>query len=79
MTTAPRPSGNRLAIGALCFLAAVAMLPIAFVRLHSALEGPGYGSPEVQLALIVLGITGAVLGAGVCLLVWEGAARLQKW
>jgi hypothetical protein len=55
------------------------MLPIAFLRLHAALEGPGYGSPEVRTVLIVLGVTGAALGTGVCLLVWEGAARLRKW
>lgn len=79
MTAAPRPSGVRLALGALSFLAAVGTLPIAFVRLHTALEGPGYGSPEVRWALIVLGATGAALGTGVCLLVWEGAARLRKW
>jgi hypothetical protein len=79
VTAAPRPSSTRLAIGALCFVAAIVMLPIAFLRLHAALEGPGYGSPEVRTVLIVLGVTGAALGTGVCLLVWEGAARLRKW
>jgi hypothetical protein len=61
------------------FFAAIGVLPFGFAQLAAALEGPGYGSPAVRNVLIVLGITGAALGAGVCLMIWEGAARLRRW
>jgi hypothetical protein len=79
VTGAPQPSTARLALGIVLFFAAIAVLPFGFAHLAAALEGPGYGSAEVRNALIVLGIAGAVLGAGVCLMIWEGAARLRRW
>lgn len=79
MTGAPRPSTFRLAAGVIVLLAALISLPYGFMGLRSALEGSGYGSPEVRSALIVLGIAGAALGGGVSLLIWEMAARLRRW
>lgn len=77
--TTPTPSALRLLAGALIFLVAIITMMIGFVHLNGALEGSGYGSPEVRNALIVLGAAGAALGAGICLLIWEGAARLGRF
>lgn len=79
MSGKPQPSSLRLLIGVLLFLAAVLTIILGFVHLMEALEGPGYGSPEVRNALIVLGAAGAALGTGTSLMIWEGAARLGKW
>lgn len=79
MTPPPPPSQVRLTVGVLCFLASLGVLPFAFTQLNDALEGPGYGSPEVRVALIVLGVGGAMLGTGVALLIWETAVRLRHW
>lgn len=79
MSAPPLPSTLRLVIGIVLFFAAIAVLPFGFAELASALEGPGYGSTAVRNALIVLGIAGAVLTAGVCLMIWEGAARLRRF
>lgn len=78
MTATPRPSTPRLVLGIVLFVAAVAAFPFGFAHLASALEGPGYGSSAVRNALIALGILGATLAAGVCLMIWEGAARLRR-
>lgn len=73
----PKPSHVRLAIGILFFVAAVGALPFEFLNLARALEGPGYGSPEVRNALIAFGAGGAALGAGFCLLIWEFTVRMR--
>ena len=75
----PQPSSLRLTVAILLFLSAILTIGLGFVHLMASLEGPGYGSPEVRNALILLGAAGAALGAAVSLLIWEGAARLGKW
>lgn len=78
MSAAPRRSSLRLSIGILTLVTAFVALPLGFVSLHSALNGPGYGSPEVRTALIVLSVAGALLSTGISLLIWEAAARLGR-
>lgn len=79
MKGAPTPSSLRLALGAVLTIAAIMVIVLGFVLLVEALEGPGYGSPEVRNTLILLGAAGATLGGGISLLIWEGAARLRRW
>jgi hypothetical protein len=75
----PTPSSWRLALGAILTITAIMTIVLGFVFLIEALEGPGYGSPQVRNALILLGAAGAALGGGISLLIWEGAARLGRW
>jgi hypothetical protein len=68
----------RLLIGAALTVAAVTAALIGFIRLVTVLERGGYGTSAMQTALVVLGIAGALLAAGIATLIWDIAKRYES-
>ena len=48
------------------------------VQLITVLEGGGYGSDAMILALFVLGAAGAMLAGGIATVIWEIAKRYES-
>jgi hypothetical protein len=67
----------RLAIGILLFVAALVTTVYGFVRLAGVLEQGGYGTPAVRDALVVLGLAGAMLAAGIATIIWDISKRYE--
>ena len=75
MTTPEKGSLPRAVFSAVFVVASLVGLTIGFVSLVAALQGPGYGSPEVRAALTWMGVSGGVMAVGICLLIWEVSIR----
>lgn len=67
----------RLIVGAVLIVAAMAMAIIGFVRLIQLLEGGGYGTPAMNSALVILGLSGALFAGGTATVIWEIAKRYE--
>jgi hypothetical protein len=84
VTTPPRRpdathgSSIRLLVGAALTVAAVMLALVGFLRLVSVLEGGGYGTTRMQLALVILGAAGALLAGGIATLIWDIAKRYES-
>ena len=82
--TPPRPSPShagstlRLLIGATLTFVAILTALIGFLRLVSVLEGGGYGTTAMRMALVILGTAGALLAAGIATLIWDIAKRYES-
>jgi hypothetical protein len=70
-----RGSTLRLAIGVALIVAALAITVYGFLRLGRVLEAGGYGTPAVRDALIILGLAGACISAGIALIIWDVSQR----
>jgi hypothetical protein len=68
----------RLLIGAALTVAAITAALIGFIRLVTILERGGYGTSAMQTALVVLGMAGALLAAGIATLIWDIAKRYES-
>jgi hypothetical protein len=75
MTAPEQGSFSRAVFGAVFLVASLVGITIGFIRLVAGLRGAGYGSPEVQVALGWLGVSGGLLAIGICLLIWEVSIR----
>jgi hypothetical protein len=60
----------------LCVVA-LATTVYGFLQLASVLERGGYGTPAVRNALIVLGLAGALLAAGIATIIWDISNRYE--
>jgi hypothetical protein len=81
VTSPPRSNAGstvRLLIGATLTMSAVGTAMAGFVQLISVLEGGGYGTSAMRLALFVLGAAGAMLAGGIATLIWEIAKRYES-
>ena len=76
----PGPHGStlRLLIGATLVITAVSTALIGFVRLITVLENGGYGTGAMRAALFVLGVAGALLAAGIAIVIWDIAKRYES-
>jgi hypothetical protein len=74
-----RDSGSllRLLTGSVLFISALAIAAYAFVSLVGVLEAGGYGTPQMRQALVMLGVAGACLAAGIATLIWDVAKRYE--
>jgi hypothetical protein len=84
VTGPPRPPARkrrgsiaRFVVGILLFVAAIGTTVYGFIRLASVLEQGGYGTPAVRDALIVLGVAGALLAAGIATIIWDVSNRYE--
>jgi hypothetical protein len=68
----------RLVIGSVLFIGAISGTMISFVRLTQVLDRGGYGTGAMRDTLIMLGIAGACLGAGIATLIWDIAKRYER-
>lgn len=76
--TPPTPkkgSTLRALAGIVCLAVSLVIIAASFVLMVRGLELGGYGSPGVTNALIWMAGGGAVLGAGMSLLIWEFSVR----
>jgi hypothetical protein len=76
----PRDGGSviRLIAGAVLVIGALSGATIAFVRLTQVLDAGGYGTGAMRNVLIMLGVAGACLGAGIATLIWDIAKRYER-
>ena len=73
-----RPRSVRLlATGILLTMGGIGGAALGLTGLFAALESSGYGSVEIRNALIFVGLSGAALGTGVTLVIWEISQRLE--
>lgn len=75
MTEPEKGSFARAVFGAVFMVASLVGVATGFVRLLSGLRDAGYGSPEVQAALVWMTASGALMAIGICLLIWEVSIR----
>lgn len=75
MTSPETGSFARAVFGLVFLVASLVGVTIGFVQLMAGLQGPGYGSPEVQMALIWMTGSGALMAIGICLIIWEVSIR----
>jgi hypothetical protein len=79
---APQSPGGgsliRLLTGAVLLITALSLAAFGFVTLVNVLEGGGYGTPRMRWALVILGVAGACLAAGVATLIWDIAKRYES-
>ena len=68
----------RLLTGTVLIIVALATAVIGFVRLIRVLEGGGYGTSAMRLALVTLAAAGACLSAGIATVIWDIAKRYEK-
>jgi len=54
---------------------AMVAIPGGAVQMIRTLERGGYGTTSIDIALIWLGVGGALLGMGISLLIWELSVR----
>lgn len=78
----PRPprrgSPTRLAISAAFCLLSLVVAVYGGLRLAAVLEQGGYGTPAVTNALLILALSGGLLGGGVALFVWDMSLRHEE-
>lgn len=67
----------RLLAGAVMIIVAATMALVGFVRLMDVLDGGGYGTSAMRLALVVMGIAGALFAAGTATVIWDIAQRYE--
>lgn len=75
MNEPEKGSFARVVFGIVFLMVSLIGMTIGFVRLLAGLQGPGYGSPEVQAALTWMAASGGLLAVGICLLIWEVSIR----
>lgn len=77
--TAPAPLPSRSTVRAVTGVVALVCSAVAtlagFAQMVGALEAGGYGTSSITIALILLGMGGALLGTGISLLIWEYSVR----
>jgi hypothetical protein len=54
---------------------AMVAIPGGAIQMIRTLERGGYGTTSIDIALIWLGVGGALLGMGISLLIWELSVR----
>ena len=54
---------------------AIVAIPGGAIQMIRSLERGGYGTTSIDIALIWLGVGGALLGMGISLLIWELSVR----
>ena len=54
---------------------AIVAIPGGAIQMIRTLERGGYGTTSIDIALIWLGVGGALLGMGISLLIWELGVR----
>jgi hypothetical protein len=59
-------------------IGAISGAVISFLRLTDVLDRGGYGSDAMRSTLVMLGIAGACLGAGIATLIWDIAKRFER-
>ncbi len=76
----PRDAGStlRLLTGIVFIIVAMATAVLGFVRLINVLDRGGYGTSAMRLALIVLGVAGACLAAGIATIIWDLSKRYEN-
>ncbi len=72
-----RGSIRRFLVGVLLCVVALGTTVYGFFHLASVLEQGGYGTPAVRDALIVLGLAGALLAAGIATIIWDVSNRYE--
>lgn len=75
MTRPEKGSFARAVFGIVFLVVSLIGMTIGFVELMAGLHGPGYGSPEVRMALYWMAGSGALLAIGICLVIWEVSIR----
>ena len=83
MTPSRPPSADtgstlRLLVGVTLLIVAISMSLIGFLRLITVLESGGYGTTAMHTTLVILGIAGAMLAAGIATLIWDIAKRYES-
>lgn len=76
----PRPDAGstlRLVIGGVLFVAGIALAVFGFLRLVLVLDRGGYGTTQMVVALVILGLSGATLSAGIATVIWDMAKRYE--
>ena len=68
-------SPARYVAAAVCLRAAMVALPAGFIQMVRALERGGYGTSNMTLGFLTLGVGGGLLGLGVALMIWELSVR----
>jgi hypothetical protein len=63
----------------LLVIVALTTAAYGFVMLIGRLEGGGYGTRGMWIALGVLGTAGALLAAGIATVIWDIAKRHGGW
>jgi hypothetical protein len=61
----------------LCILSIAGAL-FGFISLIQVLDAGGYGTPAMRNELVVLGVAGAGLAAGIAIVIWDIAMRYEK-
>ena len=54
---------------------AMVAIPGGAIQMIRSLERGGYGTTSINIALVWLGVGGALLGIGISLLIWELSVR----
>jgi hypothetical protein len=70
-------SALRLIVGIACIVAALVTTVYGFFNLARVLEGGGYGTSAQRNALLVLGGAGALLAAGIAIIIWDISKRYE--
>lgn len=82
MTSTPgRPRrGSTLAVvaGAVFLISGVVLSLVGFVRLVTVLDGGGYGTSSMRMALVILAGAGACVATGIATLIWDVAKRYEQ-
>jgi hypothetical protein len=65
----------RYVIGMVALLGALVALPAGGIQMVRTLERGGYGTTDIDVALMWLSAGGALLGIGISLIIWELSVR----
>lgn len=65
----------RYVAGMVSLFGALVALPAGGIQMVRTLERGGYGTGSINIALVWLGVGGALLGIGISLLIWELSVR----
>ena len=68
-------SAIRYVIGMVSLIGALVALPAGGIQMVRTLERGGYGTSDIDVALMWLGAGGALLGVGISLMIWELSVR----
>ena len=68
-------SSVRYVIGMVSLIGALVALPAGGIQMVRTLERGGYGTSGIDVALLWLGVGGALLGIGISLMIWELSIR----
>lgn len=76
----PRADGSlvRLFVGASLFIGGIGVGIFGFFNLAGVLEQGGYGTPAVRNALVILGLAGGCLAAGIATVIWDLSKRFER-